>query len=146
MEPVIAADGEGGAVVAWTDGRSDAGDIYALRIQGTATPVPTVVGPFELRSPRVGLAVWPNPMSGRAWFRLRLQSPGCVTLRIHDIGGRALRDLAFRAVDAGEHVVSWDGRDRHGRKLPPGVYTARARFETGSAGQQDLRARLVVVE
>lgn len=37
---VIVADGVGGAIMTWTDLRSDAGDVYAMRIRADGTPAP----------------------------------------------------------------------------------------------------------
>jgi len=39
QQQVVAADGMGGAIFAWSDTRSDAGDIYAQRVDGSGVPV-----------------------------------------------------------------------------------------------------------
>ena len=57
---------------------------------------------------------------------------GRVLVAIHDNSGRLVRTLVSGSNEAGEHVVIWDGRDEHGRRLPAGVYLVR--FETGGAG------------
>src|SRR5262249_33391913 len=44
LGPAIAADGGGGAIVAWKDARSDAGDIYAQNIHRDGTLGGQIVG------------------------------------------------------------------------------------------------------
>ena len=49
-----------------------------------------------------------------------------VRLAVYDAFGRRVRVLRDGASqDAGEHRLSWDGRDELGRAAAPGVYLAR---------------------
>jgi hypothetical protein len=57
---------------------------------------------------------------------------------IFDVSGRLRRELAVGADSAG--TVQWDGRDRDGRRVSPGLYFAR--LEAGGARAE---ARLVVL-
>ena len=41
------------------------------------------------------------------------------------LDARARRPLLSTVLDAGNHSVTWDGRDDHGRELATGVYTYR---------------------
>ncbi|MBK9303301.1 MAG: hypothetical protein IPM94_05285 [bacterium] len=43
-------------------------------------------------------------------------------LAIHDLRGRRVRAWTLAA---GDYLVSWDGRDEQGRRLPSGVYIVR---------------------
>lgn len=47
MDPVLAADGGGGAVVLWTDYRGGAGDIFTQRINQHGTPLPVTLELFS---------------------------------------------------------------------------------------------------
>lgn len=51
-------------------------------------------------------------------------SPVQVVVRIYSLNGALVRELTREAVDPGEYVVGWDGKDRDGRPVPPGVYIA----------------------
>lgn len=42
--PTIVSDGANGAIIAWTDARNDAGDIYAQRVNASGTPMWTANG------------------------------------------------------------------------------------------------------
>ena len=54
-------------------------------------------------------------------FRLP-SAAASVRLRVVDAGGRIVRDLADGPAAAGEHTVSWDGRNAGGRSVPAGMY------------------------
>ena len=69
----------------------------------------------------------PNP--SRSTFVLKFQLPhdGEVEVEIYDVSGRLVSALS-QELTAGNHVISWDGRDTDGRPLPAGVYYARISF------------------
>jgi flagellar hook assembly protein FlgD len=48
-----------------------------------------------------------------------------VTLRIYDVNGRRIKSLLDRRLDAGEHMIQWDGTDDHGELVASGVYFCR---------------------
>jgi hypothetical protein len=47
-----------------------------------------------------------------------------VTVRVYSLSGALVRELVRETVDPGEYAVGWDGTDRQGRAVPPGVYVA----------------------
>ncbi len=60
-------------------------------------------------------------------LRLTLAAPAEVGLDLFDARGRRVRRLlAGESLAAGVHALDWDGRDAAGRRLPAGVYLARA--------------------
>jgi len=67
----------------------------------------------------------PNPFNPRTDIRFGVSKAGRVALRVFDARGRMLRTLLSERVEAGERVVTWDGRDDHGHDLPSGVYFYR---------------------
>jgi hypothetical protein len=83
----------------------------------------------------------PNPFNPQTDIRFTLPQGGRVELAIYDIRGRLVKRLHGGELAAGEHTVSWDGRDRHGRTQPSGVYVARLQ-----AGSLQLSSRLTLVQ
>lgn len=83
----------------------------------------------------------PNPALGRARFALRLASGEPAGLRIADVTGRTVRDLAVGAGAAGPASLEWDGRDAAGRACPPGVYLARLRQSGSGVSRRFVLAR-----
>jgi murein DD-endopeptidase MepM/ murein hydrolase activator NlpD len=67
----------------------------------------------------------PNPMSRGGELSYRLATAGRVRLALHDVSGRVIRVLDDGERGAGNHRVSWDGRDGDGRPVSAGVYFAR---------------------
>lgn len=76
----------------------------------------------------LGLAVrnWPNPFNPVTTVAFSLPRDGDVTVEVLDLQGRRLRALATGHRSAGEHRVTWDGRDDAGRAVASGVYLVRA--------------------
>ena len=95
-------------------------------------PVPAPAAPT--------LAVWPNPANPRFNVELRMPSAQPVRLTVLDVSGRHLATLHEGALDEGDHVFTWDGRDDAGRPLASGVYLLGL---TGPAGSQGKRLVLL---
>ncbi|MDZ4803434.1 MAG: S8 family serine peptidase, partial [Candidatus Eisenbacteria bacterium] len=78
--------------------------------------------------PTMAMPVYPNPVAHSATFRYLIgtesgaSSAVPVSLTLHDIQGRLVRNLASETKPAGDYEMTWDGRDNSGRRLPAGVY------------------------
>ena len=96
-----------------------AGEIgFWLSLQDV-TAVPS--GPGAARPSGVTLAiVGPNPAVGSAELRFGLPSGFRVTIRLYDVAGREVRNLADAEYGAGWHELRIDSRG-----LPSGVYLCR---------------------
>jgi bacillolysin len=81
---------------------------------------------------------YPNPFNPSTTIRYRLGEPGVVRLTVHDALGRVVATLTDGWVDAGEHSVSWNGRDTGGQRLPSGLYVARLFTDGTSITRQML--------
>jgi flagellar hook assembly protein FlgD len=65
----------------------------------------------------------PNPSrNGRSTIPFSLPQSSEVTLRILNLTGRSVKTLVAEGMDAGNHAVSWDGRDAYGQGVPSGLY------------------------
>jgi flagellar hook capping protein FlgD len=124
--PAMVGDGAGGGIVAWTDTRSDGGDIYAQRVLANGTVAPTTdvgdprVAAFRLFPPS------PNPARGAVTVRLELRRAAEVAVEVIDIAGRPVRRLAAGALRPGIHAWTWPAIDAAGARVPPGAYYVRA--------------------
>lgn len=116
--PAIAADGSGGALIAWQDYRDGPNaDVYAAGSSGVVgAPSADPHRTFALERP------WPNPAREEVAFRLALPREAIVSIAIHDAGGRRVRSLASGALSAAAHTWSWDLTDDAGRPVRAGVY------------------------
>jgi hypothetical protein len=82
-------------------------------MDATATPV--------AMTPRI----YPNPFARGTAVTFSTSRPEPATVTVFDVAGRAVRTLASGPMDAGPHVLPWDGRDDRGRPVPAGVYFLR---------------------
>ncbi len=67
----------------------------------------------------------PNPFNPTTNIRFSVPEKGNVTLNVYDANGRLVRTLASGVREAGDHDVSWDGRDNAGATVGSGVYFYR---------------------
>jgi hypothetical protein len=63
-----------------------------------------------------------NPGGRGASLRYALPQAGRVEISVFDLQGREVRVLLQEPVEAGEHMVRWDGRDAAGNSVSGGVY------------------------
>lgn len=89
------------------------------RRPGLPDPSTTLPSEFALHANQ------PNPFSRQTTVRFALPTSEHVQLEVFDIMGRRVGTLADGTFEAGEHAVSWDGRDTHGARSPAGVYHVR---------------------
>jgi len=82
----------------------------------------------------------PNPLVGRAVIAYALPRDSKVSLRVYNVSGQMVRELASGEEKAGWKSVSWDGRDARGHVLSSGVYFYRL-----EAGSYTATRKLVVV-
>ncbi len=67
----------------------------------------------------------PNPFRDASEIRFGLSRPARARVSIVDVTGRAVRTLTDGERSAGEHGVTWDGRDASGGIVAPGIYFVR---------------------
>jgi glucose/arabinose dehydrogenase len=78
------------------------------------------------------MLMWPNPAHAgrRVWGET---DKSTTAIDIYNLRGVRIRTLAL---DPGATLFSWDGRDRRGQVVSPGVYWARSQGEKTSTGQK----------
>jgi hypothetical protein len=121
----------------WRIGRAMVGtlsDLAGAR-SGPSTASPPSPQAFVLGQNR------PNPFNPRTEIPLALRDDGLVRLGIYDVAGRRVRHLVDGWMDAGEHVLRWDGTDDLGRTLPSGLYLYRLRTPAGDAARRMVLIR-----
>lgn len=87
----------------------------------------------------VPLRVWPNPARSGSHIAFTLAEAGPVRVDVFDVAGRAVRTLLEGQLDAGDHQISWEGRDDRGVAVPSGVYFLRVLSSDGERHSRVLR-------
>lgn len=88
---------------------------------------------------------FPNPFRAGAEntkFVVLLNAAAGVDIRIYDAGGQFVASLNRTASGAGRVELSWDGRNRQGDLVSPGLYVAR--IEAKGADREDKQYRRIV--
>jgi hypothetical protein len=99
--------------------------------RGTGTGIPDDLGPAAAlpgsSASRAGLdlAVYPNPFSSETNLSLYLPEAKAVAIEVFNIQGQRVRRLLSENLDAGEHLVKWDGAGESGQALSVGLYLLR---------------------
>lgn len=93
----------------------------------------------EISNPQA-IHAYPNPFNPETTIRYPVPRPGSVVLQIFDTRGRLVRVLVRAQKSAGEHVVSWDGRDSYGMNVASGVY-----FVSLKSGGQEMSRKIVLL-
>lgn len=120
----IAQSADGSFVVAgWTTSYGGGWlDLYMIKFQGTPTAIgddPEFIVPenFSLRQN------YPNPFNARTTISFNLASESDVSLSIYSLGGELVASpLGHARYHAGNHTVTWDGKNLAGKPVSTGIY------------------------
>ena len=83
----------------------------------------------------------PNPFNPQTTLKFSLREPGRVDLAVYNIRGELVNRLISDQVEAGDHEIIWNGKDRRGASLASGVYFARC-----VSGRVTMTQRLVLLQ
>lgn len=83
----------------------------------------------------------PNPFNAVTLIRFQTALAGKAQLEIYDLLGQRVRRLVDEALDPGQHLHPWDGRDDRGLPVASGVYFCRLR-----TGDQLFSQRLLLLK
>ena len=110
---------------------------------GSTTSITIPRPPAAPRTPTGGsLFVYPNPASGPLTLRFQIQGtqPQTVRVRLYDMTGHWVADLADGTFSTGETLLTWNRQTRGGDSAAPGYYEA-----LGTIGSTRVRERLVLL-
>ena len=125
----VNGDGDADLVVLGTSPASDRGGVFVFKNQGypaTAVASETTTTPtaFSLG------ANYPNPFNPATTIPLVVPAGAKnVDLTIYNILGQPMRQVWTGPLPAGEHQLTWDGRDAQGRPVAAGVYVYRLQVD-----------------
>ena len=68
---------------------------------------------------------YPNPFNPSTVIEFSLPTPSRAEVKVFNILGQVVKELADRDFPAGHHQLIWDGTDAKGRAVPSGIYFYR---------------------
>ena len=145
-----------GAVAYVAGGRTVTGDpmyvidlydgtiLYDLDVPGTNTNVVAVEAQWPLPSAvddlpfaaELHLMVARYPFNPLTNIKFQLQTIAPVRLCVLDVTGNLVRTLVAGTLEPGQHMVTWDGRDKSGRRSASGTYLVMIQAGDKLAGQK----------
>ncbi|MGD9140559.1 MAG: FlgD immunoglobulin-like domain containing protein [bacterium] len=153
VEPIVELP-EGWSVALYDRARgvktTGTGDPYLLEVKGRAG-VEIFAGTdefiageevkkgVELRTQLMSLS--PNPFHEDVAISFYLSSPERVSLRVYNIEGALVADLADEVLAPGVHRRTWDGRTQSGRPAASGVYFLRMVADSVDRTDKIIRLR-----
>ena len=142
---VLASDVNGDSdtdlVVLGTSPASDHGGVFVLVNQGTPA---TAVASETTATPTAFTlgANYPNPFNPVTTIPLAVPAGARnVDLTIYNVLGQPMRQVWTGSLPAGEHELTWDGRDAQGQPVAAGVYVYRVQV-----GEQTRTRKMVKIE
>lgn len=72
-----------------------------------------------------------NPVRGDTRFRIQVPDGGAGEVTVYGITGQRIRSLFHGGTSGQATVVTWEGRDDRGARVPPGLYLVSLRLEGG---------------
>lgn len=111
---------------------------------GAFRPDTVQTGVYGLAAPRLGFGLlpnYPNPFNPDTRIVFELPAAARAELEIYDLQGRRVVHLTDQWFAAGEHEVSWNGRDETETPVAAGIYWARLRSGDLSSIQRMLLLR-----
>lgn len=86
----------------------------------------TVPKPFSLEQN------YPNPFNPSTTIPFRLVQASLLKINIYNIQGQKIRTLCDGHFTSGQHYVTWNGADDHGKSVSAGVYFYQLRVGNGT--------------
>jgi hypothetical protein len=83
----------------------------------------------------------PNPFNPETVINYTLGKRSPVNITVYNIAGQKVAVLVDEVKTAGEHTVSWDGRDLSGRRVASGIYLYRMR-----AGDYKIAKKMIFIK
>ena len=123
----VNGDGNTDLVVFGTNPASGQGGVFVLINQGT--PATAVAAEATTPTDFALGANYPNPFNPATTIPLAVPAGANVNLTIYNVLGQPMRQLWTGPLPAGEHGLTWDGRDERDQPVAAGVYIYRLQVD-----------------
>ena len=119
---VLDSEGQGHGALLALDIRqafdNDSAEIYYLSCSNSAVDTSPEASPLDFRLSQN----YPNPFNSSTIISYEIPEEANVTLRVYDVLGREVKELANIIHKQGHHRLIWDGRNNQGKGVASGIY------------------------
>ena len=84
---------------------------------------------------------YPNPFNAGTSMEVTLERPTAISIRLYNSLGHPVVTLQSGMMPAGQHTLSWDGKDASGLEAPSGVYWCRL-----STGTHQITRKMLLLQ
>jgi hypothetical protein len=150
------ADGAVNVAMASAESFSGNGRVAVARFIRNGGPFPAVSSPVRIESALLNETepviegrpfedhivdyslgpVAPNPFTEGTVISYSAPKASHVTLSVYNVNGQLVRTVEDGQVEAGDHVIAWDGTDSNGVRVSRGVYFCRMKTDEFSATEK----------
>jgi hypothetical protein len=85
------------------------------------------------------LGAHPNPFAPQTEIRFEVPARERVDMKVFDVAGRLVRTLVSGTMEAGQHLVRWNGETDRGGSAAAGVYFVRLESAHGTQTKKVMR-------
>jgi len=100
-------------------------NIDNFQLSSLNSPAAETILPSEFKL----IGNYPNPFNPSTTIQFSLSSAGLAELVIYNMTGQKICELVNKHMEAGMHLVMWNGRDQDGNSVSSGVYISRLKME-----------------
>jgi len=119
---VLDSEGQGHGAFRGVDARhpydSDSMEVYFLSCSNSAVDTSSDVSPLDFRLSQN----YPNPFNSSTIIHYQTSEECDVTLRVYDVLGREVKELANMMHKQGHYTITWGGRNNQGKEVASGIY------------------------
>ena len=138
---VLDSEGQGHGVLIGWDIRhvfhNDSAEVYYLSCSNSAVDTSLEVSPLDFKLSQN----YPNPFNSSTIIHYQTSVESNMTLRVYDILGREVKELANRIHKQGHYRLVWHGRNNEGKEVASGIY-----FYQLKGGEQIQTKRMLLVK
>lgn len=85
------------------------------------------------------LNLYPNPFRQATTIEFELAKAGAACISVYNLKGQKVREICSDTLERGQHLLTWDGKDGHGRSTKAGIYFIRLSTQGKSVVRKVIR-------
>jgi hypothetical protein len=140
---IVTVDAEGmadGKYQAWILVQDNFGSEIVVPVNLTIDTYMDGPGPIYNQTSDIFRA-FPNPFQSLTTFSIMVGESSDIKLEISTLEGRVVMEFSARVEANAREQINWDGKDRNGNRVPPGIYLGRL-----YAGDQSYFVKLILTK